>query len=252
MQWLKFIYESANPGARSNRVALPPFDIFWKSGDYVEFPVPDASKKWVRFEAFRKDPLLNPLGTPSGLIELYSKNIEKMGYKDCGPHAAWYEPLDWHKSPDANKYPLELISSHPNKRLHSQLSNAPSLRKQYAVADREPILIHPKDAAARGIKDGDVVRVFNSFGQILAGAVVTEDIVQGAVRVCEGAWYDPDQPGVAGALCKNGCVNVLTRDIPTSSLAMGNCGQSGIVQVEAFKGTPPPMTAFQRPKGAAA
>jgi trimethylamine-N-oxide reductase (cytochrome c) len=45
---------------------------------------------------------------------------------------------------------------------------------------------------------------------------------------------------------------VLTRDIPTSSLAMGNCGQSGIVQVEAFKGTPPPMTAFQRPKGAAA
>ena len=252
MQWLKFVYESANPGARSNRVALPPFDIFWKSGDYVEFPVTEAAKKWVRFESFRKDPLLNPLGTPSGLIELYSKNIEKMNYKDCGPHAAWYEPLDWHKSPDASKYPLELISSHPNKRLHSQLSNAPSLRKQYAVADREPILIHPKDAAARGIKDGDVVRVFNSFGQILAGAVVTDDIVQGAVRVCEGAWYDPDQPGVAGALCKNGCVNVLTRDIPTSSLAMGNCGQSGIVQVEAFKGTPPPMTAFVRPKGAAA
>jgi trimethylamine-N-oxide reductase (cytochrome c) len=252
MQWLKSIYESASPGARSNRVALPPFDIFWKSGDYVEFPVPESSKQWVRFESFRKDPLLNPLGTPSGLIELYSRNIEKMAYKDCGPHAAWYVPLDWHRSPSARQYPLELISSHPNKRLHSQLSNAPSLRQQYAVADREPILIHPRDAAARGIKGGSVVRVFNERGQILAGAVLTEDIIQGAVRVCEGAWYDPEQPGVAGSLCKNGCVNVLTRDIPTSHLAMGNCGQSGMVQVEAYKGTPPEMTAFKRPKGAEA
>jgi trimethylamine-N-oxide reductase (cytochrome c) len=250
MQWLKFIYDSSTSGARSNRVALPPFDIFWKSGDYVEFPVPESSKEWVRFASFRKDPLLNPLGTPSGLIELYSKNIEKMGYDDCGPHARWYEPLDWHKSPAAKTYPLELISSHPGKRLHSQLSNAPSLRKQYAVADREPILMHPKDAAARGIENGSVVRVFNERGQILAGVVITDDIIEGAVRVCEGAWYDPLEPGVAGSLCKNGCVNVLTRDIPTSNLAMGNCGQSGLVEVELFKETPPPLTAFTRPKGA--
>ena len=36
--------------------------------------------------SFREDPLLNPLGTPSGKFEIYSKNIEKMGYDDCGPH----------------------------------------------------------------------------------------------------------------------------------------------------------------------
>jgi trimethylamine-N-oxide reductase (cytochrome c) len=136
------------------------------------------------------------------------------------------------------------------QRLHSQLSQAPSLRKQYAVADREPILVNPKDAAARGIKDGAVVRVFNDFGQILAGVRVTEDIQPGSVRVCEGAWYDPAEPGVAGTICKNGCANVLTRDIPTSNLAMGNCGQSGMVQLELYKGTPPPLTAFTPPKGA--
>jgi trimethylamine-N-oxide reductase (cytochrome c) len=67
-----------------------------------------------------------------------------------------------------------------------------------------------------------------------------------------GGGPPPPQPGVAGSLCKNGCVNLLTRDIPTSNLAMGNCGQSGIVEVELYKGTPPPMTAFTRPKGAAA
>jgi trimethylamine-N-oxide reductase (cytochrome c) len=82
--------------------------------------------------------------------------------------------------------------------------------------------------------------------------VITDDIVEGAVRVCEGAWYDPLEPGVAGTLCKNGCANVLTRDIPTSSLAMGNCGQSGMVQVELYKSEPPPLTAFSRPKGAVA
>ena len=45
---------------------------------------------------------------------------------------------------------------------------------------------------------------------------------------------------------------MLWRDIPTSSLAMGNYGQSGLVEVELYKGTPPPLTAFTRPKGAAA
>lgn len=250
MQWLKSMYQGVLTGARAQRVALPPFDVFWNSGDYVEFPVPDTAKKWVRHEAFRKDPLLNPIGTPSGLIELYSKKIASFGYADCAGHAKWYEPVDWHKSKTSTKYPLALISSHPAKRLHSQLANAPSLRKQYAVADREPILINTKDAHQRGIKSGDVVRVFNDLGQILAGADVTDDIMPGAVRICEGGWYDPAQPGVAGSLCKNGCVNLLVPDIPTSGLAMGNCGQSGIVEVEKYKGPDMPVTAFVGPKGA--
>lgn len=249
MQWLKQFYQGAVAGARASRVALPPFEVFWKSGDYVEFPVPESAKKWVRHEDFRKDPLLNPVGTPSGLIELYSKKIASMGYTDCAGHAKWFEPLDWHKSKDAKKYPLGLLSSHAPSRLHSQLANSPSLRKKYAVNNREPVLINTKDAAARGIKDGDTVRLFNDRGQILAGAVVTPDIMPGAVRICEGAWYDPVEPGVAGSLCKNGCVNVLVRDIPTSGLAMGNCGQSGIVEAELYAGPPALVTAFDLPKG---
>ncbi|MHA6613175.1 molybdopterin dinucleotide binding domain-containing protein [Photobacterium damselae] len=42
-------------------------------------------------------------------------------------------------------------------------------------ADREPVYISTKDAAARGIKSGDLVRVFNDRGQVLAGAVVVTD-----------------------------------------------------------------------------
>jgi anaerobic selenocysteine-containing dehydrogenase len=78
-------------------------------------------------------------------------------------------------------------------------SAAPSCARQYAVAGREPCLINPADAAARGIADGDVVRVFNDRGQILAGAVVTDAIRPGVLRVNEGGWFDPVDPTEAGA-----------------------------------------------------
>ncbi len=57
--------------------------------------------------------------------------------------------------------------------------NHTALRERYAVAGREPVTIHPQDAQARGIVDGDLVRVWNARGQVLAGAVVTEGIRPG-------------------------------------------------------------------------
>ena len=51
--------------------------------------------------------------------------------------------------------------------------------------------IHPDDAAARGIADGDVVRVFNDRGACLAGAVLDEALRPGVAQLSTGAWYDP-------------------------------------------------------------
>jgi trimethylamine-N-oxide reductase (cytochrome c) len=45
------------------------------------------------------------------------------------------------------------------------------------------------DAAARGISDGHIVRVFNDRGQILAGAHVTDTIRPGVICVNEGGWF---------------------------------------------------------------
>ena len=67
--------------------------------------------------------------------------------------------------------------------------------QQSKVAGREPIRINRDDAAARGISDGDVVRVFNDRGAILAGAVVSDDIRRGVVQISTGAWYDPERSG---------------------------------------------------------
>ena len=141
--------------------------------------------------------------------------------------------------------PFHLLTNHPENRLHSQMCHT-SLREKYAVQGREPILINTKDAKKLGIKSGDVVRVFNKRGEVLAGAVVSDDIMQGVVRLCEGGWYDPDEKG----LCKYGNANVLTMDIPTSKLANGNCAHTGLVNIEKFKGALPEVTAFSAPKGA--
>ncbi len=135
------------------------------------------------------------------------------------------------------------MTAHAAHRLHSQFNYA-KIREEYAIAGREPISIHPEDAAARGIKTGDLVRAFNGRGQVLVGALVTDGIKKGSVCIHEGAWPDLDaQTG----LCKNGGPNVLTSDIPTSRLANGCAANSSLVRIEKYEGAALPLTAFEPP-----
>ena len=221
---------------------MKPFEEFWNENKPVTFASTPESDTWVRFGEFREDPVLNPLGTPSGLIEIYSETIEKMGYDDCKAHPMWFEPIEWLGMKD-KPAELHMLSPHPTDRLHSQL-NQTSLRENYAIANREPIWIHPKDAAKKGIKTGDLVRVFNARGEVLAGAYVTQDIKEGVVKLAEGVWYD----GFDAGLCKNGSPNVLTIDIPTSKLANGNISHTALVNIEKFTGKAPELTAFSDPR----
>ncbi|WP_109885780.1 molybdopterin-dependent oxidoreductase [Klebsiella pneumoniae] len=194
--------------------------------------------------AFRADPQANPLKTASGKIEIHSPTIAAFGYADCPPHPMWLEPDEWHGNAEAGQ--LQLLSAHPAHRLHSQLNHT-ALRERYAVAGREPVTIHPQDAQARGIVDGDLVRVWNARGQVLAGAVVTEGIRPGVICLHEGAWPDLD-PQVG--ICKNGAVNVLTKDIPTSRLGNGCAGNTALAWLEKYTGPALPLTAFDPPANA--
>nr|WP_314424148.1 trimethylamine-N-oxide reductase TorA [uncultured Erwinia sp.] len=248
MLWLKFMYDNMKTQARNAGVPLPPFDRFWPSNNYIRFPVPQENKNWVRYADFRADPLLNPLGTPSGRIEIFSRTVAKMNYEDCPGLPGWFPPEEWHGCPGAARYPLSLNTSHPAHRLHSQLDNTP-LRDKYAVSDREAILMNTQDAAARQIQSGDLVRAFNDRGQILVGAEVSDDIRQGVVRVCEGAWYDPADPAESKTLCKNGSVNCLTFDIGSSRLAQANCGHMTQLEVEKYCGEEQKNTAHSVPFG---
>lgn len=245
IQWIEEFYTKAYDLAQKMDIAMPKFRDFWKQNKPVTFDTPYENTQFVRYSDFREDPILNPLGTPSGKIEIYSKTIEEMHYKDCKAHPTWFEPAEWVGMKDK---PAEfaLISPHPSNRLHSQLNNT-SLRKKYAVANREPIWINTKDAKAKGIKSGDIVRVFNERGQILTGAIVTDGLKEGIVRVQEGAWYDPMKKGKIGTLCKNGSANLLTMDIPTSELADGNSSNTALVNIEKYTKKAPELTIFKQP-----
>jgi trimethylamine-N-oxide reductase (cytochrome c) len=247
MDWLRQFYQTAQDQSDATGVEMPDFETFWDKG-YINYPVTDEGRSFVRYAGFRADPVLEPLGTPSGRIEIYSRNIEQMGYDDCPPHPMWMEPVERLDGPDA-KYPMHVASTHSTGRLHSQLCGT-SYRKTYTIADREPCWINPQDAAARGIVDGDVVRVFNDRGACLGGAVVTDTIRPGVVKISEGAWFSPVEPGTPGSLCAFGDVNVLTVDTGTSQLAQGNCGHTAVGDVEKYDGTPPAVTVFDTPKNA--
>jgi len=245
MDWIRGFYEAAKVEARAKGMEMPVFNVFWEHNEPLAFPLTDAQKYFVRHQDFREDPILNALGTASGKFEIYSRTIAGYDYDDCPPHPTWMEPIERLDGP-TTEYPLGIISNHPRDRLHSQLCGT-SLREVYQVNGREPCWIHPTDAAARGIEEGDIVRVYNDRGQILAGAVITDKIMPGVVRVQEGGWFDPVNPREIGSLCRYGDVNNLTPGIATSKLSQANCGQTGVGEVEKYTETPPRVTVFSQP-----
>ena len=242
--WLRHLYDVTRQRASERAVEMPSFDEFRARG---VFRMPDPERPVVMLEAFRSDPEANPLHTPSGRIEIFSERIDGFGYDDCRGHPRWYEPCEWLGGAGAEHHPLHLISNQPATRLHSQLDNGRHSRAG-KLDGREPVAMHPDDAAARGIAAGDAVRVFNDRGACLATAVLSEDIRQGVVQLATGAWLDPEVRGEPGSLCKHGNPNVLTPDKGTSSLAQGPIAHTCLVEVERFEGVPPEVTAFEPPE----
>lgn len=248
--WLVKLYNDCK-AANAGKFDMPLFEEFWQAG-YVYF---GEGKPWTRHADFRNDPEINPLGTPSGLIEIFSRKIAQYNYDDCPGHPTWMEKAERsHGGPGSKKFPICLQSCHPDKRLHSQMCESQEFRETYTVKGREPVYISPADAKERGIKSGDIVRVFNDRGQLLAGAVVSNNYPQSIIRIQEGAWYGPVGPNghkdggaVIGAICSYGDPNTLTLDIGTSKLAQACSAYTCLVDFEKYKGKVPEVSSFSGP-----
>jgi anaerobic dimethyl sulfoxide reductase subunit A len=115
------------------------------------------------------------------------------------PIPTWFEPVE----PDA-KYPLMLCSPKSRARTHSIHGNQPLL----ARVDPDDVWMNPADARARGITDGQTVRIFNDRGSTLLPVKVTPRIAAGVVSIKEGAWFTPNVDGTD----TTGCANVLAED----------------------------------------
>ena len=238
-QWLVHLYEKWAAGLDFE---VPGFDEFWAAGQ-LRLPTEPGL---TLFGDFRADPQTHRLGTPSGRIEIFSEDIDSFGYDDCAGHPRWYEPSEWLRGERAEFYPLHLLANQPASRLHSQLDGG-ALSQASKVQGREPIRMHPDDADARGLADGDVVRVFNDRGACLAGVVIDDRLRPDVVQLSTGAWFDPADPADPDSMCVHGNPNVLTDDVGTSSLARGCTGAHVLVQVEKFDGPPPRVRAHEPP-----
>ena len=238
--WLRELWRRVSAGAGSGGVTLPAYEEFIARG-WVELPPP--ARDYVMFEAFRADPIAHPLRTPSGRIELVSQHIGSFGYADCPAHPIWLPPAEWLGAAAAAQFPLHLVTIQPPHRLHSQMDPGP-VSQAGKVAGRERLAINPSDAAARGLSDGDLVRVFNQRGACLAGVVLDEALMPGVVVMATGAWFDPADDGLE----RGGNPNVLSLDVGTSSLTQGPSALSVLVEVERWTGKAAPVEVYRAPR----
>jgi anaerobic selenocysteine-containing dehydrogenase len=203
---------------------------------------PEWEKVPAGLIGFYHDPEGHPLSTPSGKIEFYATGLAEHFPDDPErpPVPKWIPAGETHQetlgTDRARKYPLLMVSNHPRWSVHAQHEDITWLREIETCKvtgpdgyQYQPLWINPRDAAPRGIRNGDVVTVYNERGAVLAGAYLTERIVPGAVSMDHGAKYDPIVPD---ALDRGGNINAIVPGHTTSKKAVGMVVSGFLAQVE--------------------
>jgi molybdopterin guanine dinucleotide-containing S/N-oxide reductase-like protein len=159
--------------------------------------------------------------TPSGKAEFYSEALKRQG---LDPVLAFTPPEESRhgSGSKAAGFPLELLTRKPDNHLNSTFANLPSVREMEPhIGDIE---MHPIDAKARGVRNGDRVRVFNSRGEIVLRAQVDGSVASGVVAArLDWARFSPGGTNV----------NVLTSE-KLSDLGNAATFYSVCVEVELF------------------
>lgn len=224
-QWLQHLY--AKMVAKDP--ALPGYDDLKQMGIYKR---KDPNGHFVAYRDFRRDPEAHPLKTPSGKIEIYSSRLAEIAAhwqleKDevISPLPVYASTFEGWDDPLRSQYPLQLFGFHYKARTHSSYGNVDVLQ----AACRQEVWLNPLDAEKRGIKNGDMVRVFNQRGEVRLPAKVTPRIMPGVSAMGQGAWHDANMAG--DRIDHGACMNTLTTHRP-SPLAKGNPQHTNLVDIE--------------------
>ena len=219
--WIKELYEAS----REKNPDLPTYEDAMAMGVYTV-----KGNKKIALEAFRADPVANPLKTPSGKIEIYSEALDQYIQTHEFADDDFVAPVpvyatEWYGvETTTDEYPLVCSGFHYRGRLHSSWG----FDEQLKAANPQEAWINPVDAEERGIAQGDTIRVKNQFGEIELLAKVTGRTTPGVVCISQGAWHDADMNG--DRVDKGGSINTLTTLRP-SPLAKGNPQHTNICQV---------------------
>jgi trimethylamine-N-oxide reductase (cytochrome c) len=220
--------------------------------DFVErkYYLYDTADDWEDdvpgMRKFHDDPVKYKLPTPSGKLEFYSEKLATHFPQDQerGPLPKWIERSESHDerltSERSRMFPLLLQSNHGRWRVHAQCDDitwtreAPTMKvRGYDGYMYEPCWIHTSEAEKRGIRNGDIVKVFNERGIVLAGAYVTERLRPGVAYMDHGARADAIIPGQVD---RGGAINTIAPRKITSKNCVGNAVQGYLVQVERLEG----------------
>jgi anaerobic selenocysteine-containing dehydrogenase len=148
--------------------------------------------------------------TPSGKVELESETLAKRwGAGALLP--------DWQDH--AATHPLRLISPASDRRISSTLGGLADSRAA------PPLLMNPRDADARGLKDGAEVKVWNQRGEVFLPLIVTDAIAPGVVASEKGAWLATSRSGQT--------ISALVSADLQADLAQGACFNDTDVEVGA-------------------
>ena len=230
MGWLRHLYEASRKDASERfGFAMPDFDAFWEKG-YARCPV---RAEHTFLADFRDKPEQHALKTESGKIVLGSETLARLDYADCRSHPAWIEPAEWLGNV-ADPAQMHLVSHQPAGRLHSQLETG-AVSRAMKRNGREQAQMHPDDAVALDVEDGQTIRIWNGRGECLATARLTDRVRQGVLVLPTGAWFTPT--GNSG-LEVAGNPNVLTLDIGTSQFGQGCSAHTCLVRVEPYAAAP--------------
>jgi anaerobic dimethyl sulfoxide reductase subunit A len=177
----------------------------------------------VAFADFRKDPEAFPLSTPTGKIEIFSRQLFDLHRPEEVPPLPKYIQ-EWESPFTSADYPLQAIGHHTLHRVHSTHDNNDWLEEAFP----QRVFINPLDASSRGIADGDQVKVFNDRGALVLPCRVTPRIMPGVVDIPQGAWWAPDSDS---GLDRGGNVNVLT-SLRWTPFAFASAQHTIMVEVE--------------------
>jgi anaerobic selenocysteine-containing dehydrogenase len=129
-------------------------------------------------------PFADGFPSASGKLEFYSERMAQAGLDPLAGYTAPYEAAQ-QDTPLAEKYPLALIAGADHYFLNSVFANVENQMKRSGAA---VVRMHPEDAAARGLKDREQVRVFNDRGSFLAMVDVTDRTRKGVIFSTKGRW----------------------------------------------------------------
>ena len=126
----------------------------------IKLPLPDGGPQW---------------GTPSGRLEFYSESLAKQGLAAMPDWTS--DPVD---EAQAERWPLRLLTAPGYYQSHTAFSGVSTLRRRAGAPE---CVLHPDDAAKRGLRDGADVSLVNDQGQVRMRLRVSDEVGPGVVLV---------------------------------------------------------------------